>query len=282
MIHSESPDWLSEAEASRVQSLLGASVGDAQLLFWGPDDDMSTALETVEERCRLAFDGVPNETRKSFVDGTTIFERVLPGPDRMYPDTDSAPIAIAAAHIARIRDRVIGIMPDWLDKLRSWGVPADSHYFLISRRLVPLVEEIVAATGWPDKFVALLFAHTLKGLRRRYRSSGQFNYRLVVDLCMEVHQAGLDRSIVKEALSALFDDPSRSVESAVHDAAGESSLGDAIRDIPVLAQEFDSVCRSRHPEARVRWIVGQLKKRVLGRTDLSQLAALAAKELGRV
>ena len=40
------------------------------------------------------MEGIPNETRKGLADGTTIFERVLPGPDRMYPDTDSAPISI--------------------------------------------------------------------------------------------------------------------------------------------------------------------------------------------
>ena len=282
MIHSESAAWLSDADSGRLRGLLGASDGDAQLVFWGPGDDMATALETVDERCRLAFDGVPNETRKSFADGTTIFERVLPGPDRMYPDTDSAPIAIASAHIARIRDRVVGIMPDWLDKLRNWGAPADSHYFLISRRLVPLVDEIVSATDWPHKFVALLYGHTLKGLERRHRSSGEFDYRFVVDLCMRVHRAGLDRSIVKEALGALIDDPSRSVESAVHDVAGESSLDDAIRDVPALVEEFNRICHSRHPEARLRWIVGQLKKRVLGRTDLSQLVARVARELGHV
>lgn len=282
MIHSESANWLTEADAGRLQDLLRASDGDAQLVFWGPDDDMATALETVEERCRLAFDGVPNETRKSFVDGTTIFERVLPGPDRMYPDTDSAPIAIPAAHITRIRDRVVGIMPDWLDKLRNRGVPADSHYFLISRRLVPLVEEIVTATGWPHKFVALVYGHALKGLERRYRPTRPLDDRLVADLCMKVHQAGLDRSVVREALGVLIVDPSRGVEAAVNEVAGGSSLEDAIRDVPALVEEFNRICRSRHPEARVRWIVGQLKKRVLGRTDLSQLAARVAGELGHV
>ena len=34
--------------------------------------------ETVEERCKMALEGVPVQTRKSFEDGTTIFERVLP------------------------------------------------------------------------------------------------------------------------------------------------------------------------------------------------------------
>ncbi len=43
-----------------------------------------------------ALDGVPHETRQPLPDGTTDFERILPGPDRMYPDTDSAPIPVPA------------------------------------------------------------------------------------------------------------------------------------------------------------------------------------------
>jgi len=71
----------------------------------------------------MAFDGVPNETRKSFADGSTIFERVLPGPDRMYPDTDSAPISIDADHLEKIRSQMVGVLPDWFEKLRRWNVP---------------------------------------------------------------------------------------------------------------------------------------------------------------
>ena len=74
-----------------------------RLIIWGPEDDMKTALETIEERCKMAFSGVPNETRKSFEDGTTIFERVLPGADRMYPDTDSKPIPLENEYIDNLR-----------------------------------------------------------------------------------------------------------------------------------------------------------------------------------
>jgi Glu-tRNA(Gln) amidotransferase subunit E-like FAD-binding protein len=37
----------------------------------------------ITERALMLFDGIPPETRKSFEDGTTIFERVLPGADPM-------------------------------------------------------------------------------------------------------------------------------------------------------------------------------------------------------
>ena len=283
LIHGESDTWLDSADASIVRGYLKPADNDAQLLFWGPADDMATALETVEERCRLAFVGVPNETRKSFADGTTIFERVLPGPDRMYPDTDSAPISITGEHIERIRARVVRALPDWLDQLRAWGVPPDAHRYLIRRGLVPVVAKIASATGWTEKFVALLFAHTVKGLNRRKLQSERMTTGQVEELCRLVHGSGLDRSAIKDALSVLASEPSRSMASVVKDIAGEAkSIEQTLSEVPQLAAEFDRLSKSRHPQARHRWVVGRLRPGVLGRINLGYLSAAVAKVLAHV
>ncbi|HDQ15982.1 MAG TPA: Glu-tRNA(Gln) amidotransferase subunit GatE, partial [Bacteroidetes bacterium] len=93
MVHSEMFDpIITDMDFQLLLPMLNATENDAQIIFWAPEEDVKTALETIEERCIMAFEGVPEETRKSFEDGTTIFERVLPGANRMYPDTDSAPI----------------------------------------------------------------------------------------------------------------------------------------------------------------------------------------------
>ncbi|MFW5706273.1 MAG: Glu-tRNA(Gln) amidotransferase subunit GatE, partial [Bacteroidota bacterium] len=64
MVHSEQfEEVVSKADFDKIKQLLNAAEDDAQILVWGPDEDMETALETIEERCRMAFDGVPNETR---------------------------------------------------------------------------------------------------------------------------------------------------------------------------------------------------------------------------
>jgi len=283
LIHSENDAWFDSADASAIAGSLQASDNDAQLLFWGPADDMPTALETVEERCRLAFVGVPNETRKAFVDGTTIFERVLPGPDRMYPDTDSAPISIPDEHIEKIRTHMVSTLPDWLDKLRLWGVPPDAHQYLVRRNLVPIVERLASDTAWPAKFVALLYAHTVKGLIRRKRLCDGLVMERLPELCRLVHGSGYDRSLVKEALSVLASNPSRSVSEIVKEIAGSrKTLEEALTAVPQLSGEFDRVSKSRYLWAKQRWVVGQLSPQVLGRIELSLLSAAVAKELGHV
>ena len=47
--------------------------------------------------------GVPSETRQVFPDGTNDFERILPGPNRMYPDTDTPPTPISEKTLENIK-----------------------------------------------------------------------------------------------------------------------------------------------------------------------------------
>ena len=107
MTHTEALESVvSAADWNRIRKVFKAEEDDAQLIFWGPEDDVKTAIETIEERCLMAFEGIPNETRKSFEDGTTIFERVLPGADRMYPDTDTPPRPLEEEQIDSIRKQL--------------------------------------------------------------------------------------------------------------------------------------------------------------------------------
>ncbi|MCB1282441.1 MAG: hypothetical protein KDB18_13045, partial [Salinibacterium sp.] len=89
LIHDD--DWPSHRGADRelqaIRERLGCQPEDAVVLVWGPQDDTLTAREEITKRVVEATLGVPPETRQPFEDGHTDFERILPGPDRMYPDT---------------------------------------------------------------------------------------------------------------------------------------------------------------------------------------------------
>ena len=142
MIHSEMfEDVLDETTWTKVKALLDSKPEDAQIIFWGPEADIKTALEVIEERGKMALLGVPNETRKSFEDGTTIFERVLPGADRMYPDTDSAPIPLDDEVIANHRKHVPPDICERYSQLAGWGIPRDTYTFILKYNLVPLIEK---------------------------------------------------------------------------------------------------------------------------------------------
>ena len=135
MLHSEElsnpyeeEDYI--ADFQKVRKYLGAKENDAQLVFWANDDDIPTALEVIEERCKMAFEGVPPETRKSLLNGNTVFERVLPGADRMYPDTDSAPIPLADYYIEELKKNLPEDINSKIEKLKEWGAPKDTYVYI--------------------------------------------------------------------------------------------------------------------------------------------------------
>jgi glutamyl-tRNA(Gln) amidotransferase subunit E len=93
-------------EGSRWNQLgkaLGSDLGDAIIVVWAPEADAATAAREILIRAREALAGIPAETRQAFPDGTTGFERILPGADRMYPDTDTPPLPISDTTITEVR-----------------------------------------------------------------------------------------------------------------------------------------------------------------------------------
>jgi glutamyl-tRNA(Gln) amidotransferase subunit E len=96
IMHSDSPgEGLMSSEWQAVRKTLGAGQGDAVVLVWGGPEDVRLGAREIAERAREATVGIPSETRQALEDETNGFERILPGPDRMYPDTDLPPKRVA-------------------------------------------------------------------------------------------------------------------------------------------------------------------------------------------
>ena len=87
----------------RVRKRAGVGANDDVFIVFGPEGDVRTAAEEIRLRFADATVGVPKETRQALVGGYTTFERILPGPDRMYPDTDSPPTRVTDARVAAIK-----------------------------------------------------------------------------------------------------------------------------------------------------------------------------------
>ncbi|MFO7915777.1 MAG: Glu-tRNA(Gln) amidotransferase subunit GatE [Candidatus Krumholzibacteriales bacterium] len=96
-------ETFSSSEWQRIKNKTGCGENDVAVVVWGNQEDAETAVNEIEIRAREAITGVVNETRQALPDGTNGFERILPGPDRMYPDTDLPPLAITEDRIERIR-----------------------------------------------------------------------------------------------------------------------------------------------------------------------------------
>ncbi|MFZ0699466.1 MAG: Glu-tRNA(Gln) amidotransferase subunit GatE [Thermoplasmata archaeon] len=90
-------------ETERLRTALRSGPSDAFVLVADRSADRArAALDRIAARAIAALEGIPAETRDPLPDGRTRFSRPLPGRDRMYPETDVAPIPITAADLAQI------------------------------------------------------------------------------------------------------------------------------------------------------------------------------------
>jgi len=95
------------------------------LVVWGSARDAQTAALEITLRAREACLGVPSETRQALEDGTNGFERILPGPDRMYPDTDLPPIPLDDARVEQIACELPETPWQRQERLQQLGVGVD-------------------------------------------------------------------------------------------------------------------------------------------------------------
>ncbi len=277
MTHSETIDGigaspvLPQLDWTDLEQKLGARAGDAQILLWGPDDDILTAVETIEERCRLAFEGVPNETRKSFPDGTTVFERVLPGPDRMYPDTDSAPISIHDDELEKLREGLPSPVSERLRQLQEWNVPEDCFEYLLRRNLVWIIERIVTDFGFDPKFIGTFFGHRVNCFDTRVKET-PFSFFTLYHMFGFIHRRGLDPAIAIPMLAELYANPKMVFDSILTAIQFKPHGIEELSDYATLYhRKFSEIGRSTDSTARTDWVMGRMRPAAVGNIPMRQL-----------
>jgi glutamyl-tRNA(Gln) amidotransferase subunit E len=283
MLHSEQFTIENDqVELDAIRSLLKSSNDDAQLVIWGPPEDVATALGVIEERCRLAMEGVPNETRKSLPDGTTVFERVLPGPDRMYPDTDTAPIPIRDQLIGELRKAIPREVAARMQQLIEWNAPEDTHAYILRNNLAPLIERIVADCGQEPKFVVTFLGHTLKNIEGRLRAGADFTYERVYDLFRFAQRENLTRDILAKMLPVVYEHPNMHFDSVLVTVDFHPmTIEEILEFLPPLLRKFKEIGTTANSGADLRWVMGQLRRRACGNVPLYDLRTRVMEELSR-
>ena len=172
--HSDSPgETLASAEWTAVRKALCAGPNDTVVVVWGPEADAKLAAQEIIARAREATLGVPSETRQALGDGTNGFERILPGPDRMYPDTDLPPKRIMPERLERLRAMLPARILTREGRYRELGVPEDLVAGLAASPLAPLFERAVGEWGVNPALAAVVLVQYPRRLKREaFRPTG--------------------------------------------------------------------------------------------------------------
>ena len=197
IIHSDSPsETLSSSEWHVLRKTLGATDEDTVVAVWGNRQDAATGASEIAIRAREATVGIPSETRQALRDGTNGFERILPGPDRMYPDTDLPPIRITRERLALILARVPKPFREREEWYRQLHVPEDSVAPLCISPHAGLFATAVEEWGIPPTVAAVALIQLPKRVGRTMGRAVDFPTAVMHDLLLALR----DRALAKEGL----------------------------------------------------------------------------------
>ena len=259
-----------------LRSATRAAAGDALLIVFGEADDVETGVREVLARAGEALDGVPSETRQAHDDGTTGFERILPGPDRMYPDTDTPPVPVSQAWIQEL-DRNARERP-WQRSARyaRAGLDEAAAWRLAGARWADLFDEVAPEGEGAARRVGAAFE---KRLARAAELPAARRLAPLVRALEREAEAGPVADVFELALLRLLADPESDGEAVLASFGnGAAVLADEVRAVAERRGEL----RTRDPEAALRWAMGEAMRTLRGRVGPRALRSALSDALQRV
>ena len=271
MIHSDIRDYgLDPRQWRGVGNQIKAESGDAMIVVWGPDEDMPTAVRELLLRANDALIGIPAETRQAFADGTNGFERILPGADRMYPDTDTPPLPIPDSLIAEATSGHVEQPWEREDRYQKMGLT-----FGVARRLAraewaDLFDGLEPDEGDVARRVANALGKRIPHLRRKHGVSDLSDVARVEPLVRDLEAGVIRLEATERALDSLFLSASTTPEVLEQfrcTKEDEKELESLLTELKKTMAEM----KGRSNETLVRWGMGKLMRNLLGKLDPSDV-----------
>jgi glutamyl-tRNA(Gln) amidotransferase subunit E len=274
------PDYPGGAEElEEIRQAAACAPEDGLVVVWGVESDTITAAKEIQARYAEATEGIPHETRQALPDGCTDFERILPGPDRMYPDTDSPPQLVTRERVRSLQAELPE--PPWQreERYSAAGVSTQTIHFLIRRGGARFVDRVVADTGFDLRRACLFFGEELKGLRRSSLAVDKITEKRWCELFEHFQAHPVLWEARRHLVEGMVDEPKlRVAELIARDSLGEEPVGwqaevaaalrtasdqglgeDKLVDT-VMGQNMSSL-RGRVPAVRVIQVIQKLQAR---------------------
>ena len=263
----------------RIRKRIRLGENDDFFIVFGAEGDCRTAAEEIRLRFCDATVGVPQETRQALPGGFTTFERILPGPDRMYPDTDSPPTRVTQERVAEARSRLRPAPWERIERYLSWRVPEETAHYLIRRGGAEIVDAAVERTGVDGLFAAITLGQRVKALKR----AGIPVQRLGMDAWLAIFDRFTDGRLPREVLPAVA---RRMAQEGlgVDEACLSLGIAPQSRDqwlglVDHMTLEGYDGTRADCDEKRVRFLAGKAVRMLKGRAPAGEVAAFVRTKL---
>ena len=275
IIHSDTPsETVASSEWQAIKKAVNATENDTLVLVWGNGEDVSTGAKEIVIRAREATIGIPSETRQALRDGTNGFERILPGANRMYPDTDLPPKRITDERLEQIRRTLPLDYWNRESRYRTLGVPDDLIQPLTISRLAPLFERLTRDHFIPPGLAARALIQYPKQMKREGLQVDHLAEDAVVGILMAYKAGRLAKEGIYDVMKRV----------ALEGVFSPESLPPPCSDTELMqiiskAKEEVAAMRIKHPEKLHDIVMGRLMNQLRGRVDGALVAERVRQEV---
>ena len=272
IIHSDiRGDTITSSDWQKIKKFVNASDDDTMVIVWGNLEDVKTASDEIIIRAKEATIGIPSETRQALSDGTNGFERILPGADRMYPDTDLPPQRIMQERL----DRIAVWLPEkfWERRRRykKLGVPDDLITDLSISKYAKLFDKAVEEWKTDPAAAAVVLIQYPKRLKKEKQKVENLNE----EAFGKILKYFTDNKLPKDAILSVMKriaEKGMFNDELIPKSISEDQLDDEIK----TAYEELNKIKLRRQENKEHVLMGMLMRKLRGRIS----AVTIAKKIG--
>jgi glutamyl-tRNA(Gln) amidotransferase subunit E len=268
ILHSDSRgDNILSSEWTAIRKHSNAGENDTVVIVWGSEDDSDTAVKEIIIRAKEAAVGVPSETRQALSDGTNGFERILPGADRMYPDTDLPPMNISQDRLDKIKTWLPEqhwVRQQWYRKL---GIPEDT----IKELSVSVYSELFkkAVREWKNDPVAaaVILIQYPKRLKKKFPDISSLNEGVFYKILKWLAEGKIPRDAVLYIMENILE-LGYFVEELIPVPVTESEVK---QELIKSDSELNSITLRKDANRKIL-MMGMVMKKLRGRIDAVSVA----------
>ncbi len=277
---------ITQEEVDKLYEVLGVDKErDAIVLVADKRDKALKALEAVVKRAKMAFEGVPPETRAANPDGTTKYMRPRPGSARMYPETDIPPVLVDN-ELLREAEKLV---PEPFDKkmkryVEEYGLSKELATTILNDLRLDLFETLVEK--YRERVSPTLIASTITNTLKMLKGEGvpieNIDDRHIDEIIGLVARGEIAKEAIPEILAYLAKNPKASAQEAA------KALGLTRISIEELEKIIDDAIKSnwekikQRPHKAFNIVMGTVMAKVRGKIDGKTVAKLVRDKLNSV
>jgi len=281
LFHSdELPNYgITDEDVRVLKKELECTDRDAFILIAETPERCEKCVKAALERANMALDGVPEETRKAEMDGTSTYLRPLPGKSRMYPETDLPSIRVTKKDLEALKKKLPELPWIQIEKIgKKHKLSHELAETIYRSEFYDLFLELIKTKAEPT-----LIATTLTATLKNAQKDTETEVDLSEDHLRALFTALVSNKFSKEAIPKIlekwFKKPEAKLEAIIKGAgAGSIKSGTLEKVITDIVKKNQKMIDEKGERA-IQPLMGLVMKEVRGKADGKAVMELLRKNV---